>query len=130
MFALMGSGNQGQAHIAPPKSAGDTVREWVGILVPSLVQGYGIYSGTRLGITQSDNTTALGMSTNDAFVNMAGQIQAPAPNMTLSGSGVIGAGSYSTDNHAIDGSYNPATTDNSNQGNPVDNSVLYPAPAP
>lgn len=48
-------------------------------------------------------------------------IQAPAANVTttttLSGSGVIGSGSYSTDSHAISGSYNPV--DNSNQNNPV-----------
>jgi hypothetical protein len=43
---------------------------------------------------QSDNATALGMSTNSAFLGMASQIQAPAPNMTLSGTGVLGSGSY------------------------------------
>lgn len=117
-------------HLAAPKSAGDSVREWAGILIPSLVQGYGIYGNTRLGMRQSDNATALGVSTNETFLGMAGQIQAPAASMTIGGSGVIGAGSYSTDNHAIDGSYNPATTDNSNQGNPVDNSATYPAVAP
>lgn len=131
MFILNGAGqNQQASYVAPPRSTSDSVREWAGILIPSLMQGYGIFANTKMGMRQSDNATALGMSTNDAFVNMAGQIQAPAASMTIGGSGVIGAGSYSTDNHAIDGSYNPATTDNSNQGNPVDNSVLYPAPAP
>lgn len=107
-------------HLAAPKSAGDAVREWVGILVPSLVQGYGIYSSTKLGMTQSDNATALGVSTNETFLGMAGQIQAPAANMTIGGNGVIGDGGYSTDTHAISSSYNPV--DNSNQDNPVDNS--------
>lgn len=131
MFALMAAGGgNGTPQIAAPKSTSDYLREWAGILIPGLVQGYGIFANTKMGMRQSDNATALGMSTNEAFVGMAGQIQAPAASMTIGGSGVIGAGSYSTDNHAIDGSYNPATTDNSNQGNPVDNSVLYPAPAP
>ena len=127
MFALYtgGNGGSGTPQIAAPKSAGDSVREWAGILIPSLVQGYGIFGSTRLGMRQSDNATVLGVSTNDAFVNMAGQIQAPAANLTLSGSGVIGAGSYSTDTHAITDSYNPVDNsqqpiDNSNQGNPVE----------
>jgi hypothetical protein len=45
---------------------------------------------------QSDNATALGISTNNAFVGMASQIQAPAANVTtIGGNGVIGAGTYS-----------------------------------
>lgn len=119
-FALQGAGQQGVPNIAAPKSTADSLREWAGILVPSLVQGYGIYSSTRLGMTQSDNATALGVSTNETFLGMAGQIQAPAANMTIGGNGVIGDGGYSTDTHAISGSYNPV--DNSNQDNPVDNS--------
>lgn len=126
MFALQGAGQQAMPSIAAPKSAADSVREWAGILVPSLVQGYGMYSNTRLGIAQSDNATLLGVSTNDAFVNMAGQIQAPAASMTIGGSGVIGAGSFSTDSHAIEGSYSP--TDNSQQ--PVDNSNQSNTSAP
>ena len=125
MFALQGAGQQGMPNIAAPKSASDTVREWAGILVPSLVQGYSVYSGTRLGMRQSDNATVLGVSTNETFLGMADQIQSPAPNMTIGGSGVIGAGSYSTDTHAITDSYNPVDNsqqpiDNSNQGNPVE----------
>ena len=107
-------------HLAAPKSTADSVREWAGVLIPSLMQGYGIYSSTKLGMAQSDNATALGVSTNETFLGMAGQIQAPAANMTIGGNGVIGAGSYSTDTHAISSSYNPV--DNSNQDNPVDNS--------
>lgn len=124
MFALQGAGQQGVPNIAAPKSTADSLREWAGILVPSLIQGYGIYSNTQLGMTQSDNATALGISTNSTFLGMAGQIQAPAANVTLSGTGVLGDGSYSTDTHAITDSYSPVDSsnqpvDNSNQGNPV-----------
>ena len=127
MFSLQSNGqNQQAVQLAAPKSTSDNIRDWVGILVPSLIQGYGIHANTQMGMRQSDNATALGMSTNTAFVGMAGHIQAPAANITttLSGTGTLGSGSYSTDTHAITGSYNPApvTTDNSNQGNPVDNS--------
>lgn len=121
MFALQGVGNAPPAvQIAAPKSFSDSAREWAGILVPGLMQGYGVFANTQMGMRQSDNSTALGISTNDTFLGMAGQIQAPAANVNLSGTGVLGAGSYSTDTHAITGSYSPP--DNSNQGNPVDNS--------
>ena len=120
MFALQGAGQAQQPAIAAPRSTADSVRDWASILIPSLVQGYGMYSNTRLGIAQSDNATVLGVSTNETFLGMAGQIQAPAANMTIGGSGVIGDGDYSTDTHSIYDSYNPV--DNSNQGNPVDNS--------
>jgi hypothetical protein len=53
-----------------------------------------IGTNARLSMRQSDNATKLGISTNNAFVGMASQIQAPAPNMTLSGTGVLGSGSY------------------------------------
>lgn len=106
-------------NLVAPKSTGDTIREWASVLMPSLVQGYGMYSNTQLGKTQSDNATSLGISTNDTFLGIAGKIQAPAANMTIGGDGVIGGGSFS----AITESYNPAPIDNSNQGNPVNNSV-------
>jgi hypothetical protein len=120
MFALQGAGQQSTPNVAPPKTTGDSVREWASILVPGLVQGYGMYSTTQLGMRQSDNATALGVSTNETFLGMAGYIQAPAANVSLSGTGVLGSGSYSTDSHDVVNSYSPP--DNSNQGNPVDNS--------
>jgi hypothetical protein len=125
MFALQSLGTaQTQAtHVAAPKSAADSVREWASILVPGLVQGYTVHSNTQLGMQQSDNATALGISTNSTFLGMGAQIQAPAANVTLSGTGVLGDGSYNTDSHAITDSYNPV--DSSNQGNPVQN---YPQP--
>jgi hypothetical protein len=55
---------------------------------------YAIGQQVKLGMRQSDNSTALGVSTNQAFVGMAGKIQAPAATMTLNGTGVLGSGSY------------------------------------
>jgi hypothetical protein len=83
--------------IAAPRSAGDTALQWASIIVPTLGQAYAIGQNVKLGMRQSDNSAALGMSTNSAFVGMAGQIQAPAANVTttLSGTGVLGSGSYS-----------------------------------
>ncbi len=80
--------------IAAPRSPGDTALQWASILAPTITQAYMIGQNVKLGMKQSDNATALGISTNSTFASVAGQIQAPAPNMTLSGTGVLGSGSY------------------------------------
>jgi hypothetical protein len=52
---------------------------------------YSINKQTSLGIAQSNNATTLGVSTNAAFVGLAGKIQAPAANVTTTST--IGANS-------------------------------------
>jgi hypothetical protein len=90
-----GSGQQAQ-HIAQPKSWADYALQWTGLLLPTFGQVYSVNKQTMLGMRQSDNATALGISTNAAFVGIASQIQAPAANVTtIGGNGVIGAGTYS-----------------------------------
>jgi len=93
MSLQMGSPQQ-SAQINAPKSWADYALQWTGLLLPTFGQVYTINKQTTLGLRQSDNATALGVSTNSAFVGIASQIQAPAANVTLSGTGVIGAGSY------------------------------------
>ncbi len=93
MSLQMGSPQQ-SAQINAPKSWADYALQWTGLLLPTFGQVYTINKQTSLGLRQSDNATALGVSTNAAFVGIASQIQAPAANVTLSGTGVIGAGSY------------------------------------
>jgi hypothetical protein len=94
MSLQMGSPQQ-SAQINAPKSWADYAMQWTGLLLPTLGQVYTVNKQTSLGMRQSDNATALGISTNAAFVGIASQIQAPAANLTLSGTGVIGAGAYS-----------------------------------
>lgn len=97
VMSLAGLGDgarQAPSTVAAPTAPGSTALQWASILVPGVTQAWGISQQVKLGMRQSDNSTALGMSTNAAFVGMAGQIQAPAPSMTLSGTGVIGSGSY------------------------------------
>jgi len=88
-------GSQQNTQINAPKSWADYALQWTGLLLPTFGQVYTINKQTSLGMRQSDNATALGVSTNSAFVGIASQIQAPAANVTLSGTGVIGAGTYS-----------------------------------
>jgi len=95
VMSLQMGGSQQNAQIAAPKSWADYAMQWTGLLLPTIGQVYTINKQTSLGMRQSDNATALGISTNNAFVGIASQIQAPAANVTLSGTGVIGAGSYS-----------------------------------
>ena len=95
VMSLQMGGQQQSAQIAAPKSWADYALQWTGLLLPTFGQVYTINKQTSLGLRQSDNATALGVSTNAAFVGIASQIQAPAANVTLSGTGVIGAGTYS-----------------------------------
>jgi hypothetical protein len=94
MSLQMGSAQQ-NTQINAPKSWADYALQWTGLLLPTFGQVYTINKQTSLGLRQSDNATALGVSTNAAFVGIASRIQAPAANVTLSGTGVIGAGTYS-----------------------------------
>jgi hypothetical protein len=115
---------QTSAQLKAPEAPGDSALRWASILVPSLTQGYSIYSNTKLGMAQSNNSARVAISTNEAFLGMASQIQAPVvttpqANVTnttttttstasntsysLSGTGVLGNGTYST-------TANPTTT--------------------
>jgi hypothetical protein len=95
MSLQMGSAQQ-NTQINAPKSWADYALQWTGLLLPTFGQVYTINKQTTLGMRQSDNATAVAVSTNAAFVGIAGKIQAPAANVTtIGGNGVIGAGSYS-----------------------------------
>lgn len=93
----LNSGNAAQtSNIATPKSWADYALQWTGLLLPTVGQIYTINRQTTLGMRQSDNAAAVAVSTNAAFVGIAGKIQAPAANVTtIGGNGVIGSGSYS-----------------------------------
>lgn len=133
----LNQGNSGQAQqqmLNPPKSTAETALQWTSLLLPNLTQFYSISANRQIAITQSNNATALGVAqsnnatatatnTANAFANIAttnangmvsiaGKIQAPQPNITLSGTGVIGSGSYST-------VANPVTTTTTSTANPV-----------
>lgn len=106
----MGAASNGQsnsAQLRAPEAPGDSALRWASILVPSLTQGYSIYANTKLGMAQSNNSARVAISTNETFYGLAGKIQAPVvttpqanvtsnTSYTLSGTGVLGSGSYST----------------------------------
>ena len=115
MALAMGQGNSPQQQLQAPQAS--TALQWAQVLVPGFTQVAGIAANMRVGIAQSDNSAKVAVSTNDAFVGIAGKIQAPSTTTTtttssLGGSGVLGSGTYNanptttTDNHTL----NPSTT--------------------
>jgi len=96
VMSLQMGGGQQNTQINAPKNWADYALQWTGLLLPTVGQIYTVNKQTSLGMRQSDNATAVAVSTNQAFVGIASQIQAPAANVTtIGGNGVIGAGSYS-----------------------------------
>lgn len=97
MALALGAGNNGQAtQIAAPQP--NQALQWASILVPGITQVAGMRYNYLSQQTASNNATALGLSTNNAFVGLAGKIQAPGTvtTNTLSGVGNLGGGAYST----------------------------------
>lgn len=107
MFAMQNSNIQNQnVHIDAPKSGWDSAREWMGIIIPSAIQGYGIHANQQIATTNSNNSRDVAISTNSSFVGIAGKIQ--SSNTT----------NNTTDTHNIDNSinnsYNPNSSYNPN----------------
>jgi hypothetical protein len=82
VMSLQMGGAQQTQQINAPKSWADYALQWTGLLLPTFGQVYSVNKQTSLGMRQSDNATALGISTNAAFVGIASKIQAPAANIT------------------------------------------------
>lgn len=109
MSMALGNGNSNQAttQLQAPRSAGDTALQWFSLVLPTVVQGYGIHANSMMGIKQADSNARIAESTNSAFVGIAGKIQAP---VTVVPQANISTVTTNTDTHAITGSYNPSTT--------------------
>ena len=85
LFALAQGGQTKQhAQFTPPKSTEETIREWAGVLVPGATQMYAAHENRLLGTTQSFNARDVSLGNYATFGNIAGQIQAPAGNSTVS----------------------------------------------
>lgn len=96
VLALGSQGNATQSTLQAPQAS--QVLQWASILVPGLTQVAGMRYNFLSQQVQSNNATALGISTNSAFVGIAGSIQAPGSitTNTLSGVGTLGSGAYGT----------------------------------
>jgi|JFJP01.1.fsa_nt_gi hypothetical protein len=103
-------GNQ-QSNIIAPKSNGDIALQWAGMLLPTIVQGYGLHTNQKIAVTQSNNAAAIGIATTRGFVDIAGNIAGNQTTTTttttnsINGNGYIGNdGSYGIDDHTANNS--------------------------
>jgi hypothetical protein len=149
VMSINGFGGQQQQQINAPRHWADYALSFTGALLPVVGQVYAVNKQSAVAIAQSNNATTLGIAqansnrdvqtaTSAAFVSVAGtgfkaatdiagKIQAPQPNITLSGTGVIGNGTYTqttmsgtgvlgtgtyttTDTHAVSTSTSSSTT--------------------
>lgn len=108
MALALGQGSGAQNTIQAPQAS--QALQWASILVPGLTQVAGMRYNYLSQQTQSNNATAFGISTNSTFAGIAGRIQAPGAVTTttttttdrndtvttLSGTGTLGSGAYST----------------------------------
>lgn len=108
-----------EAPVTPPAPPQNEMLQWASVFVPALTNVSAGYFGYRIGVTQSNNTRDTTIAAHNAYATMAtggfaalqntasagftsnaqlgSFIQAPAvpqPNITLSGTGVIGNGAY------------------------------------
>lgn len=99
VMALALGGNTSQQPVIQAPQPNQAL-QWASILVPGLTQVAGMRFNYLSQQVQSNNATTLGLATNNAFVGLAGKIQAPGANTTttttLSGTGSLGSGTYST----------------------------------
>jgi len=90
-----------------PESSSDKAYKWTALFAAPVTNLASAWFGYSLGKTQSNNaanTTIAGYNTFGLMAtqgfrsntDIAGMIQAPQPNYTLSGAGVIGDGSYNS----------------------------------
>lgn len=95
MFALQGGAGQQHNQVATmlaPKSGWDTAKEWVGLILPTAVQAYGINANKQVAIAQSNNSKDIAVSTNQTFSSMAGNIATAGANGGTAVSNVATAG--------------------------------------
>lgn len=105
-----------ESQVTPPAPPQDKVMQWASILVPTLSNIATAGFSYRAGVVASNNSRDVTVAGYNTFGSMAssgfnalqgtassgfaanasiaGLIQAPQPNVTLSGQGVIGSGSY------------------------------------
>lgn len=122
-LAMVGQGSSAnQPRQAQPlphfETPGETALKWASVLMPSVTNLGAGYFGYRLGVTQSNNNASTTIAGYNSFAGIAssgfnaagtiatagfntagqiaGNIQAPQPNITIGGNGVIGSGTMST----------------------------------
>jgi hypothetical protein len=84
------SGGAASSTMAPPPP--NQLLQWASILVPGLVQVYGIRTNADVAMRSSDNAAATSIATTAGFVGLAAKIQAPGATYTISGNSGANSG--------------------------------------
>jgi hypothetical protein len=66
-----GLGSAQEQKIDAPKNASDDAFKWASLLLPTVVQGFGIMENAKVATTQSNNAAAVSMNTNGTFASIA-----------------------------------------------------------
>jgi hypothetical protein len=66
-----GMGGAQEQKIDAPKNASDDAFKWASLLLPTVVQGFGIMENAKVATTQSNNSAAVAMNTNGTFASIA-----------------------------------------------------------
>jgi len=66
-----GMGGAQEQRIDAPKNASDDAFKWASLLLPTVVQGFGIMENAKVATTQSNNATAVAVNTNGTFASIA-----------------------------------------------------------
>jgi hypothetical protein len=109
-------GNAQEQRLEAPRSSGDDALKWASLLIPSAVQGFGIYANAKVATTQSNNATTTSLSTNSTFASIANTGSNNQASMASSANSAITgvAGSATT---ALANISNNATTALTSMGN-------------
>jgi hypothetical protein len=71
MSMQMGMNAPQEQRLEAPRNSGDDALKWASLLIPTAVQGFGIYANARVATTQSNNATTTALSTNSTFASIA-----------------------------------------------------------
>lgn len=128
VMSLQMGGQQVQSNqnVAAPRAPGEVALQWASILLPNLTQMYSINRNAEVAIRQSENSSLVARSTNEAFVNIASQIQAPGAVTTTTTTTNV-ADSYNRTRNNTEATTtnttNTTTTSNSNNRTPTTTST-------
>ena len=71
MSMQMGMNSPQEQRLEAPRNSGDDALKWASLLIPTAVQGFGIYANAKVATTQSNNATTTALSTNSTFASIA-----------------------------------------------------------
>jgi len=89
MSMQMGMNAPQEQRLEAPRSSGDDALKWASLLIPSAVQGFGIYANAKVATTQSNNATTTALSTNSTFASIANTGSNNQASMSSNGNSAI-----------------------------------------